>query len=73
MNRKGAIFSGIMVLILVDIFYILMLYKINNYINLDIMMNYDKVLFRLIYVLNLLLISFVISSIKKRCYYNKTN
>ena len=63
MNRKGAIFSGIMVLVLVDIFYILMLYKINNYINLDIMMNYDKVLFRLIYVLNLLLISFVISSI----------
>ena len=63
MNRKGAIFSGIMVLILVDIFYISMLYKINNYINLDIMMNYDKVLFRLIYVLNLLLISFVISSI----------
>lgn len=63
MNRKGAVFSGIMILILVDIFYVFSLYKINNYINLDIMMNYDKVLFRLIYVLNLLLVSYVISSI----------
>ncbi len=63
MKKKSLIISCIILLLLVDTFYVLTLYKFNNYINISLIVNYEKLLFRLIYVINLLLVSYVISSL----------
>lgn len=66
MKRKSVILSSFIVIVLVDVFFVLNLYRINNYISFDLIVNYDRVLFRLIYVINLLLISYILGNLINR-------
>ena len=61
MKNIKLVISCTVVIILVDIYYLLLLYSMNNYLSLNLVVNYDRTLFRLIYIVNLLLVSYIIS------------